>query len=157
MLLAAAVTTPVPATAPACRAAQLSATLEDTRGKYAGMSHNGGVLHLVNVSRSACSVAATPKLEFYEANVTAPLDIERDDSFGVQTARLTLAPKANAYGLIRWVPNNVYQAGSCVAVASAGYVAGADGKIVPIAFASRMCGDPRGQRYEWQRLSTTRP
>jgi len=140
-----------------CDAAQLSAAVESTSGKYTGMSHNGGVLHLKNVSRWACSVAETPKLEFYEANVTAPLAIERDDSFGIATARLTLRPGDSAYGVLRWVQNDVFQGGSCVSVASAGYVAGGDGKIVPLQFQQQMCGDARGPRFDWQHLTQTPP
>jgi hypothetical protein len=112
-----AVTPPKP-----CAAKDLTLTFKGRNGEFAGMSHDGALLILRNISKHTCTVDLRPELEFSDAT-GKPVALEARVPPGMHPGPvlmpLTLKPRAAASGKMMWVMGEVFDNSHCIDTAHA--------------------------------------
>ncbi|MEO6804446.1 MAG: DUF4232 domain-containing protein [Granulicella sp.] len=131
------------ATVRPCTANQLSLALDGENGNFTGMSHDGTLLVLRNLSPDACTIPAFPMLIFRDAG-GAQLPITREilGMRGMHPGPVVLpaiiAPDAEVTATLRWVAGDVYNHGVCVKPATLSI--NIDGTEQTTKFGGQLCG-----------------
>jgi hypothetical protein len=141
----------------ACSAHDLQLTFKGRNGEFAGMSHDGALLVLRNISKRTCTVDLRPELEFSDAS-GKPVALEARVPPGMHPGPvlmpLTLKPRAAASGKMKWVMGEVFDNSHCIDTADVSLTL-ADGTVSKVPFQAHVCA-PAGTTpqydQEWLRL-----
>lgn len=141
-----------------CTATDLSPATDAENGAFNGMSHSGTLVVLRNLSPTACSIPAIPRLTLLDAQgkllpSTPELPGARFLHPGPVVLPIPVAPGAEVTATMRWVSGPVYTDNLCLDPTTLDIAIGTQHLQTPLT--AHLCGErAKGVSYELSRFAT---